>query len=80
MAAMSTYRICQGELVVPISGASSWLQYLNMNVEFTDENMSKRLQRIRLSISSHWLVMKTLCSRQYHIGFMEIFKYLDVII
>jgi hypothetical protein len=35
----------QGELVAAISRASTWQQYLHMNVEVTDENMSKRLQK-----------------------------------
>ncbi|KAK1633173.1 hypothetical protein QYE76_007488 [Lolium multiflorum] len=34
----------QGELVALVSGASSWQQYLHMNVEVTDEIRSKRLQ------------------------------------
>ena len=33
----------QGELVAPIPGASSWQQYLHMNVKVTDENISKCL-------------------------------------
>ena len=33
----------QGEMVATIPRASSWQQYLDMNVEVTDENMSKRL-------------------------------------
>jgi hypothetical protein len=32
------------ELVAPIPETSSWEQYLHMNVEVTDENMSRRLQ------------------------------------
>jgi hypothetical protein len=34
----------QDELVVPISGASSWQHYLHMNIEVTDEIRSRRLQ------------------------------------
>jgi hypothetical protein len=34
----------QGELVASIPGASSWHQYLLMNVEVADEIRSKRLQ------------------------------------
>jgi hypothetical protein len=34
-----------GELVAPIHGASSWQQYLHMNVEVTNENMSRCLHK-----------------------------------
>jgi hypothetical protein len=34
----------QGELVAPLPGALSWEDYLHMNVEITDENVSKQLQ------------------------------------
>jgi hypothetical protein len=35
----------QGELVAPSPGASSWQQYLHMNVEVTDDNISKCLHK-----------------------------------
>ncbi|KAK1601704.1 hypothetical protein QYE76_018398 [Lolium multiflorum] len=34
----------QGELVAPLPKASSWHEYLHINVEVTNENVSKRLQ------------------------------------
>jgi hypothetical protein len=35
----------QGEMVATIPRVSSRQKYLDMNVEFTDENMSKRLHK-----------------------------------
>ncbi|KAK1619269.1 hypothetical protein QYE76_024786 [Lolium multiflorum] len=34
----------QGELVAPIPGASTWADYLHMNVEVTNDTVSKQLQ------------------------------------
>jgi hypothetical protein len=34
----------QGELVAPIPGASTWEDYLHMNVEVTNDTVSKQLQ------------------------------------
>ncbi|KAK1645910.1 hypothetical protein QYE76_063715 [Lolium multiflorum] len=34
----------QGELVAPIAGASTWADYLHMNVEVTNNTVSKQLQ------------------------------------
>jgi hypothetical protein len=41
-------------MVAPIPGAPTWQQYLHMNVEVTNDHMSKRLQKDL--IEHQWLL------------------------